>query len=104
MAITNHDRISKMMELVRDGLAPFIEREFTSTYKDQALSKAAQFVPDERQPAKTSFSKWDSAALLRLMWESWNDVFRKTLGHAERSLVSELRDIRNRWAHQNPFS
>ena len=38
------------------------------------------------------------------MWESWNDVFRKTLGPAERSLVSELRDVRNKWAHQEPFS
>ena len=38
------------------------------------------------------------------MWEAWNDVFRRTLGHAERSLVSELRDVRNKWAHQEPFS
>ena len=42
--------------------------------------------------------------LLKLMWESWNDVFRLTLGPAERSLVSELRDHRNKWAHQEPFS
>ena len=41
-----------------------------------------------------------SAALLKLMWDPWNDVFRKTLGQAERSLVSELRDVRNKWAHQ----
>jgi predicted AAA+ superfamily ATPase len=38
------------------------------------------------------------------MWETWNDVFRRTLGFAERSLVSELRDVRNKWAHQSPFS
>ena len=38
------------------------------------------------------------------MWETWNDVFRKTLGPAERSLVSELRDHRNKWAHQEAFS
>ena len=28
----------------------------------------------------------------------------KTLGRAERSLISELREIRNKWAHQKPFS
>src|SRR5690606_30936518 len=50
------------------------------------------------------FPEWDVAPLLRLMWEAWNDVFRRTLGHAERSLVSELRDVRNRWAHQRTFS
>jgi hypothetical protein len=38
------------------------------------------------------------------LWNQWNDVFRKTLGPAERSLVSELREVRNRWAHQRPFS
>ena len=38
------------------------------------------------------------------MWDSWNDVFRLTLGPAERSLVSELRDHRNKWAHQEAFS
>ena len=38
------------------------------------------------------------------MWEARNDVFRKTLGPAERSLLSELRDHRNKWAHQQTFS
>jgi hypothetical protein len=31
-------------------------------------------------------------------------TFRKTLGHAERSLVSELMEVRKKWAHQEPFS
>src|SRR5206468_6643766 len=44
------------------------------------------------------------AALLKLVWEAWNDVFGKTLGRAERSLVQELRDCRNKWAHQEPFA
>jgi hypothetical protein len=39
-----------------------------------------------------------------VMWNQWQIVFRKTLGQAERSIVSELRDVRNKWAHQNPFS
>ncbi len=49
-------------------------------------------------------AQWDVAGLLKLMWETWNDVFGRTLGRAERSLVSELRDWRNQWAHQEPFS
>src|SRR3990170_2298136 len=47
---------------------------------------------------------WDTQALLTLVWEQWNGVFSKTLGRAERTLVSELRDIRNKWAHQEAFS
>jgi predicted AAA+ superfamily ATPase len=34
----------------------------------------------------------------------WNAIFRRTLGQAERSLISEIREVRNKWAHQNPFS
>ncbi len=46
----------------------------------------------------------DTAALLKIMWEQWNEVFRKTLGFTERSLFSELREWRNKWAHQESFS
>src|SRR6185295_10596142 len=63
-----------------------------------------RFMSSERLDANRPFAAWDAAVLLRLMWDAWNDVFRKTLGQAERSLVSELRDVRNRWAHQEPFS
>ena len=43
-----------------------------------------------------SIVQWDVAGLLKLTWETWNDVFRRTLGFAERSLMSELRDVRNK--------
>lgn len=104
MAITNHERVGKAMELLKSGLGPFVEREFRSTYKDRATAEASRFMGEDRLNAKRQVSDWDAAALLELMWESWNDVFRKTLGPAERSLVSELRDHRNKWAHQQTFS
>src|SRR2546426_479364 len=104
MAITNHERVGKALELAKTGLAPFVEREFKSLYKEKALSEAQRFMTSERLDANRPFSAWDAAVLLRLMWDSWNEVFRRTLGQAERTLVSELRDVRNRWAHQEPFS
>src|SRR3989442_2441090 len=104
MAITNHERVGKALELVKTGLAPFVEREFKSLYKERALAEAQRFMTSERLDANRPFSSWDAAVLLRLMWDSWNEVFRRTLGQAERTLVSELRDVRNRWAHQEPFS
>src|SRR5499427_320327 len=103
MAITNYERVGKAMELLKAGLAPFVEREFKNLYKGQALVEAQRFMTSERLDAKRPFAAWDAAVLLHLMWDAWNDVFRKTLGQAERSLVSELRDVRNRWAHQEPF-
>ena len=46
----------------------------------------------------------DPQILLALFWDQWNAVFKNTLGHAERSIVSELRDVRNHWAHNEQFS
>ena len=104
MAITNYERVGKAMDLLKAGLAPFVEREFRNLYKDKAGERAGKFVTDDRLNTGKPLAEWDSAALLRLMWEAWNDVFRRTLGQAERTLVSELRDVRNRWAHQQTFS
>jgi hypothetical protein len=105
MAITNQERVGKGMDLLRAGLAPFVEREVQAAVKAGTvrIDAVRRFVDDPILGNKP-IQEWDSAGLLKLMWETWNDVFRRTLGFAERSLVSELRDVRNKWAHQSPFS
>src|ERR1017187_7556385 len=106
MAITNHERVGKALEFLTCGLKPFVERELKNTYqqnwfeetrKTMAASQL-QFVGSADTP------QWDAQALLLTLWNQWNEVFRKTLGQAERTLISELREVRNRWAHQRPFS
>lgn len=68
-----------------------------------SMEKVRSFAEDPIL-GKKPIEEWDAAGLLKLMWETWNEVFRKTLGFSERSLVSEIRDWRNKWAHQQPFS
>jgi predicted AAA+ superfamily ATPase len=104
VAISNYERVGRAMELLKAGLGPFVEREFRSTYKDKAFAETVKLLGEDRLIPKKEFADWDVAALLRLMWDAWHEVFRKTLGAAERSLVSELREHRNRWAHQNAFT
>lgn len=105
MAITNYERVRKALELLKEGLYPFIERELAAHHGKYWLTRVTErWVHDLSWPEDQDTPHLDIAALLRLMWEQWNDVFRKTLGHAERSLVSELREIRNKWAHQEAFS
>ena len=105
MAVTNQERVGKAMELLRAGLAPFVEREVQSAIKAGMvrMDGLRRFAEDPMLSNKP-IAQWDTAGLLKLMWEAWNDVFKRTLGFAERSLVSELRDVRNKWAHQEPFS
>ena len=106
MAITNHERVGKAMDLLRDGLGPFVEREFRSAFgPNDALTRArGYFYSDSHLSTEGEFIEWDSAALLNLMVYSWQDVFRQTLGRTERSIVSELIDWRNEWAHQGRIS
>src|SRR5687768_8918058 len=98
MAITNTERVGKAMELLKGGLGPFVERELKSIYQERAAAETARFLGDDRINSKKAVTEWDVAPLLKTMWDAWHDVFRKILGPAERSLVSELRDHRHRWA------
>jgi predicted AAA+ superfamily ATPase len=104
MAITNHERVGKAMELLKVGLGPFVEREFKNTFKERMTTEFQRFLGEDRLNTKKAVTALDVSALLKIIWDSWNEVFRLTLGPAERSLVSELRDHRNRWAHQEAFS
>jgi len=105
MAITNQERVSKAMDLLRVGLAPFVDREVQSAVKAGTVRMdAVRRFSEDPNLGQKPIAQWDVAGLLKLMWETWNDVFGRTLGRADRSLVQELRDWRNKWAHQEPFS
>ena len=106
MAITNHERVGKALDLLKDGLQPFVEREMKAQHAQLWLEQVQGAVADTQTHLFTGKGEpqWDAASLLSVMWNQWNVVFRKTLGQSERTLVSELRDFRNRWAHQKPFT
>jgi predicted AAA+ superfamily ATPase len=105
MAITNRDRVGKALETLGDGLAPFVERELKAVMGakwQDALTEGAPRTAGGKKASQPALN--DPHLLLGAMWNQWNNVFARTLGHAERSLVSELRDVRNRWAHNDAFS
>jgi len=104
MALSNHERVGKALDLLKQGLGPFVEREFLSTYKDRTQEELSRYLGEDRLNAKRPVAEWDASPLIKIMCDSWHDVFRKILGHAERSLVSEIREWRNKWAHQQTFS
>jgi predicted AAA+ superfamily ATPase len=105
MAVSNHERVGKALELLKTGLGPFVEREIKSAMESKRLDgQKLRGYADDPVLANKPIPDWDVAGLLKLMWETWNEVFRKILGPAERSLVGELRGHRNKWAHQESFS
>ena len=106
MAISNHERVGRALNLLHAGLYPFVEREMQAVYGDSWLEMAASKLPEGYLSQKKieDVLQTDISALLILAWEEWKEVFGKTLGRSERTLVSELRDTRNAWAHTNTFS
>ncbi len=106
MAISNHERVGRALNLLREGLYPFVEREMKACCGNSWLAAVANTLPADYVKSKTleEALQQDVSLLLILMWEQWNTVFKKTLGQAERTLVSELRNTRNAWAHTCTFS
>ncbi len=105
MSMSNRERVGKALDFLRDGLTPFVERELKAVYGDSWTQEALKALGRDSDWVDWSGEfALDSHALLVIMWNQWNEVLKQILGHAERSLVSELREVRNRWAHQEPFS
>ena len=104
MALTNRERVQKGFELLRQGLIPYAEREFKKSLGpkwDADIDGRTRTRIDRERDGRI---RWDTSALLKVMIDVWMDVFSATLGHFERSLVSELLEFRNKWAHEHPFS
>jgi hypothetical protein len=104
MALTNQQRVGKALNILREGLGDFVVREFESRFGANAQAAAKDRLVADRLRSNKPIQEWDVAALLRLVFDSWNEIFGQVLGHAERSIVSELRTVRDRWAHQENFS
>src|SRR5574338_224674 len=99
MAITNHERVGRGLQLMAKGLEPRVIAALEAVYKD----KWRQIV-DEQAIQGTNYPAGetdDPQFILNTSWFHWNQVFGQGLGKTERSLVSELRDVRNTWAHSS---
>src|SRR5260370_961186 len=105
MALSNHERVGKALELLNDGLKPFVLREMQAVYGPRAAEESRNSLRGESRPAGGAESQqWDTQALLSIMLSQWNEVFFNTLGKVERTIIHELIDVRNRWAHQQAFN
>ncbi len=111
MALSNRDRIDRGLEAVRRGLGPYVLRELKSRYGERWPYAVAteldgrsysrvQNVKSEEQFLDVA----DAQALLKLMWGSYNEVFKDKLGFSGRNYLSEIMDARNSWAHGGSFT
>ena len=100
MALSNRDRIGRAFELLATGLELFVNSRMRAVHGGDWLESFTK--PDFR--SETSVTLRDPAVQLRVMAEMWDPVFRKELTRPDRTLIFELRDVRNRWAHNDAFN
>lgn len=106
MAISNHERISKALEVFNRGLAPYVERELQTVFGDEWQTKLREKMNDRlfEMNAQASLLQWDTTSLIGAILGFFQEVFSQTLGNAERSLIFEVKEARNKWAHQQTIS
>lgn len=100
MAVSNRERVGRAFEALAAGLGPFVDRQMVSVHGGNWLET---FV-DSGQRGAAPGSLRDPAFLLKVMIEAWDSGFRSRLTRADRNLVFEVRDVRNRWAHNDAFN
>jgi len=104
MATSNRERVGKGLDHLAKGLRPFVERELSTQLGENWQSVLSDNAPRSSRAKPKPVNLDDPQTLLAILWDQWNAVFKTTLGHSERSIISELRDVRNHWAHNEQFS
>ena len=108
MAKSNRDRVGTALDHFVEGFMPFVERQMEARHGDQWKSKVEQHLgnssPTAKKAGRQRVLRWDAPALVHVINREWQYLFSKKLGKAERGMLNEVSDIRNRWAHQEAFS
>jgi predicted AAA+ superfamily ATPase len=103
MATSIKDYINKALEIFNQGFAPYVESEL-KTHLGPGWEHILRqhFATDKMFAAalKATPIHWDTSLIFSVVQSFWGEVFSKTLGPGERSLMFEIKDVRNDWAHQ----
>jgi len=100
MVMPNSERLQKALDVFRDGLVPACEATFSGFYGEDWV---AQVNSKSHSPDQNA-SPTDVSFLLRSMKITWNDLWGHNFSPTIRSLVFEVADARNKWAHQASMS
>src|SRR5829696_3050038 len=111
MALSNRDRVAKMFELIAPPLNTYI-----TTHVERVLPKGMDWVElvaqrDRSGGMTKDYSPHDPLLQLRMLADNITGSYRSgwypfqgQISRVHQSYAGELKDVRNKWAHNNPFS
>ncbi len=103
MAKSARQTVFEGMELMPEALIPFVEKRLDSTLQGHWQIDVVERIRGLRPNSKGTVA-WDQQGLMQTMMAYWKESFSSVLGHMERSMVSELLEVRNRLSHNEAFS
>lgn len=104
MAISNRDRVGRGFELLAAGMESFVDDTMgAAAPAGQDWIKLLEARDEAKHGSSKTYSKTDPQVQLKVLTEEWR-LFKDKLSRVEQSFASELRDMRNRWAHNDAFS
>ena len=103
MAKSTRQYVFEGMEVLPNALIPFVEKRLESALTSRWPVRVVERLPSLRRGMGGRIH-WDQSKLLNVMHRFWDDAFRTVLGRAERSIVNELVDVRNKLSHNEKFT
>jgi predicted AAA+ superfamily ATPase len=95
MALSNRDRVGKALELLGRAFGPYVDRR---------MSKGSPMGGNWKATYADVNVDEDPSAQITVVLDNWQAVFRHELRTTGRNLIGEVREWRNKWAHNEPFS
>lgn len=105
MAASNLDRIGTALDLLSTVLEPFVA-ETLKRYVPEGQNWAALIAAKDGREGR-DYDRRDPQLQLRALTENLGRIgwpFSAKLSRGEQNLASELREVRNGWAHRKPFT
>lgn len=104
MAMNNRDRVGKAFDLLSEGLIDVVDEVMTRVHSSSDWpTKWAEDDAQRRGGSPRTYTKHDVQVQLRAITEQGYH-FKDVLSRAQQGFASELRETRNLWAHNEPFS
>lgn len=103
MAISNRDRVGQMFEAIAPALDVFITECVPTSPAVPVWTDVLRLKDEANGIAGRAYDRRDPQSQLRMLTEAWRS-FEGRLARAHQNYASELRETRNQWAHNAPFS
>lgn len=111
MAQSNRDRVGKAMELLGPALDTFLSKVFAADLTANTDWTAFLALKDSRDGMKKAYNRLDPQNSLRMLTANVPSSIRRGwypfdehLSRVEKSWAEEIKDVRNKWAHNEPFT